>query len=79
VANLHLALGMVVMWVALALASPFLAYAILFALLGRSFWWIAVPAGLGSLLLLVGLLAWAYASWWLRRVQAVMDGFQETW
>lgn len=62
----------VVMWVAMVLATPFFAAAITFALFERSFWWIAIPAAMGGLLLIAGLGVWAWAWWWLRRASAVL-------
>lgn len=44
----------------LTVASPFFAFAILFALLGKGLAWVVVPAAMGVVLLVLGVALYAY-------------------
>jgi hypothetical protein len=51
-------------------ATPFLALAFLFLLLQKPLLWVAIPAGVGALLFLLGLVAYLILRAKLRRLRA---------
>ena len=58
-------------------ATPFLALAFLFVLLQKPMLWIAIPAGVGAFLFLLGLLAYLVLRHKLRRLRAKVEAARD--